>query len=154
MRVEYINPFVEAAFSVLQEVLGVELQRGELFLKSFSQPVLGVTAIVGLTGDVQGRVLFDMSPKTATAIASTMNGEEIAQMTDLAKATISELANMITAQAVTKLHDLGFRFELTPPTLITGEKMEISDNDTEALIVPVDMPHGKMEINVAVRERT
>ena len=154
MRVEYINPFVEAAFSVLQQVLGVPLQRGELFLKSFSQPILGVTVIVGLAGDVQGRVLFDMAPKTATAIASAMNDEEITTMTDLAKATVSELANMITAQAVTKLHELGFRFELTPPTLITGEKMEISDNDTEALIVPVDMPQGKMEINVAVREES
>ena len=90
----------------------------------------------------------------ATAVASAMNEEEITTMTDLAKATVSELANMITAQAVTKLHDLGFRFELTPPTLITGEKMEISDNDTEALIVPVDMPQGKMEINVAVREKS
>ena len=153
MRVEYINPFVEAAFNVLQEVIGTDLQRGELYLKSTSQPVLGVTAIVGLTGDVQGRVLFDMSRDTAIKIASAMNGEELAELDDLAKATISELANMITGQAVTKLHELGFTFDLTPPALMTGESMEISDSDTEALIVPVETPQGKIEINVAVRER-
>ncbi len=153
MRVEYINPFVESAFNVLKEVLGTELTRGELYLKSTSQSILGVTTIVGLTGDVEGRVLFDMAPETALAIASAMNGEELKTFDDLAKATISELANMITAQAVTKLHDLGFDFDITPPALFTGDNMEVSDTEVEALIVPVEMPLGKIEINVAVRER-
>jgi len=94
-----------------------------------------------------------MSEKTAIAIASAMNMEELSVFDELGKATITELANMITGQAVTKLHDLGFKFDLTPPAIITGEKMEVSDNDVEALIVPVTMPQGKMEINVAVRER-
>ncbi len=153
MRVEYINPFVEAAFNVMREVLSDEVKRGELFLKSTSQPVLGVAAIVGLTGDVEGRVLFDMKKETALAIASEMNGEEINEMNDLAKATISELANMITGQAVTKLHDLGFKFDLTPPAIITGDNMEVSNSGVEALIVPVELGKGKIEINVAVRER-
>lgn len=153
MRVEYINPFVEAAFNVLKEVLGQEVQRGELYLKSTSQPVLGVAAIVGLAGDVEGRVLFDMSGETALAVASAMNGEELKEMDDLAKATITELANMITAQAVTKLQELGFQFDLTPPAIITGQNMEVSDSGVEALIVPVQLDQGKIEINVAVRER-
>ena len=40
MRVEYINPFVEAAFSVLKEVLQSDVHRGELYLKSTSMPVM------------------------------------------------------------------------------------------------------------------
>ena len=153
MRVEYINPFVEAAFNILKEVVDTDIKRGELYLKSTSQPVLGVAAIVGLAGDVEGRVLFDMNGDTALAIAGKMNGEELAEFDDLAKATITELANMITAQAVTKLHELGFTFDLTPPAIFTGENMEVSDTGVEALIVPIELSQGKMEINVAVRER-
>ena len=153
MRVEYINPFVEAAFAVLQEVLDTEISRGDLYLKPTSQPVLGVTAIIGLTGMVEGRVLFDMSQETAMSIASGMNGEELAEFDELAKATITELANMITARAVTKLFELGFEFEISPPALFTGQNMEVSNSDLEALIVPIDMPLGKLEINVAVRDR-
>ena len=122
MRVEYINPFVEAAFNVLKEVLNSDVKRGELYLKSTTMPVLGVAALVGLAGDVEGRVLFDMSKATALAVASAMNGEELKTLDELAKATITELANMITAQAVTKLHDLGFKFDLTPPALFTERK--------------------------------
>ena len=152
MRVEYINPFVETAFSVLSEVLGGEVKRGDLYLKSTSQPVMGVAALVGLAGDVEGRVLFDMTIDTAIKIASTMNMEQLTSFDDLAKATITELANLITAQAVTKLHDLGFRFDLTPPALFTGEKMEVSNHDVEALIVPMITEQGKVEVNVAIRE--
>ncbi|MFP4329753.1 MAG: chemotaxis protein CheX [Spirochaetaceae bacterium] len=158
MRVEYINPFVESAYSVLQEVLQAEVQRGDLYLKSSAMPVLGVAAIVGLAGDVEGRVLFDMSHDTAVKIASKMledmEMEPVTRMDDMARATITELANMITGKAVTKLHELGFSFDLTPPAIFTGENMEVSNTDVEALIVPMDLPMGKIEINVAIRERS
>jgi chemotaxis protein CheX len=157
MRVEYINPFVESAYSILQEVLSVEITRGELYLKSTSMPVLGVAAIIGLAGDVEGRVLFDMSKDTAIKIASgmleSMEMEPIEELNDMGKATITELANMITGQAVTKLHNLGFKFDLTPPAIFTGDNMEIADTGVEALIVPMELPFGKIEINVAIRER-
>jgi chemotaxis protein CheX len=154
MRVEYINPFVEAAFNVLKEVLDADVKRGELYLKSTTMSIMGVAALVGLAGDVEGRVLFDMTKETALNIAGAMNGEQFTTLDELAKATITELANMITAQAVTKLHDLGFKFDLTPPALFSGENMEISNREVEALIVPMELgSHGKIEINVAVRER-
>ena len=158
MRVEYINPFVEASFNVLKEVLNTEVKRGDLYLKSSTMQIMGVAALVGLAGDVEGRVLFDMTKATALSVASGMNGEEMTVLDDMVKATITELANMITAQAVTKLHDLGFKFDLTPPALFTGDNMEISNNlEVEALIVPMDLgpggKDGKIEINVVIRER-
>ena len=157
MRVEYINPFVESAYNVLKEVLNEDITRGDLYLKSTSMPVLGVAAIVGLAGDVEGRVLFDMTKETAVKVASamlqSMEMEPITTLNDMGKATITELANMITGQAVTKLHNLGFKFDLTPPAIFTGDNMEVTDPEVEALIVPMELPQGKIEINVAVRER-
>jgi chemotaxis protein CheX len=157
MRVEYINPFVEATFNVLKEVTGADVKRGDLYLKNASMKIMGVAALVGLAGDVEGRVLFDMTRDTALKVVSIMNGgEEFKTLDDMAKATITELANMITGQAVTKLHDLGFKFDLTPPALFSGENMEISNSmQVEALIVPMDLgPNGKIEVNVVVRERS
>jgi len=156
MRVEYINPFVESTFGVLKEVLNTDVKRGEIYLKPTSMAIMGVAALVGLAGDVEGRVLFDMTKDSALYISGTMNGEKFTVLDELAKATIQELANMITAQAVTKLHDLGFKFDLTPPALFTGDNMEVSTNlgEVEALIVPMQLgTNGKIEVNVAIRER-
>jgi len=157
MRVEYINPFVESAFNVLKEVLNSSnVKRGEIYLKPTSMSIMGVAALVGLAGDVEGRVLFDMTKSTALFVAGTMNGDTFTTLDELGKATIQELANMITAQAVTKLHGLGFKFDLTPPALFTGDNMEVSTNlgEVEALIVPMELgTNGKIEVNVAIRER-
>jgi chemotaxis protein CheX len=156
MRVEYINPFVESTFNVLKEVLNIDIKRGDLKLKNTSMQIQGVAAMVGLAGDVQGRVLFDMSQETALFIAGIMNGATFTVFDEMAKDTIQELANMITARAVTKLGGLGFRFDLTPPTLFTGEHMEVSTNlKVEALVVPMELDgKGRLEVNVAIRERT
>jgi len=156
MRVEYINPFVESAFNVLKEVMNTDIKRGEIYLKPTSMSIMGVAALVGLAGDVEGRVLFDMTKETALQVAGAMNMEEFTVLDELAKATIQELANMITAQAVTKLHDIGFKFDLTPPALFTGDNMEVSTNmgEVEALIVPMQIGAvNKIEVNVAIRER-
>jgi len=156
MRVEYINPFVESAYNVLKEYFPDAVKRGEIYLKPTSMSIMGVAALVGLAGDVEGRVLFDMTKDTALQVAGTMNSETFTVLDELGKATIQELANMITAQAVTKLHDLGFKFDLTPPALFTGENMEVSTNlgQVEALVVPMELASlGKIEVNVAIRER-
>ena len=60
---------------------------------------------------------------------------------------------MITGQAITKLHELGFKFDLTPPSMLTGSDMVISDSGVEALIVPIELTYGKLEINVAIKEK-
>jgi len=153
MRVEYINPFVESSVSVIREVLEVEVKREQISLKSKAMPVLEIAVIIGLVGQVEGRVLFDMSKETALKIVSKMNNEEIKEFDELAKATITELGNLITGRAVTKLSEMGYKFDVTPPAIFTGNNMEISDIEIEALIVPIETPIGRIEINVALREK-
>jgi chemotaxis protein CheX len=165
MRVEYINPFVESAFNVLKEYVGNEVKRGEIGLTP-SMTIMGVAAMVGLAGDVEGRVLIDMTLETALKVAGSMNSERddsnkitnlmvFKELDDLAKGTIQELANMITGQAVSRLHELGFKFDLTPPALFTGYNLEVTNlGGVEALVVPVELgPNGTIVIKVAIREK-
>ncbi|NIZ40627.1 chemotaxis protein CheX [Entomospira nematocerorum] len=153
MRVDYINPFVESAFSVIREVLNCDVKRGSIYLKNNTQSIMGVAAIVGLAGAVEGRILIDMDKDTALKVVSSMNFEEITELDDLSKSTLSELANMVTGHAVTRLHELGFRFDLTPPAVIMGDNLKIHDVGVEALVVPMITTFGKIEINVAIKER-
>jgi chemotaxis protein CheX len=157
MRVEYINPFIEATLSILRELLlDIEIKRGNIYLRASTVLIKGVAVLVGLAGDVEGRVLLDMNQKTALNVAGVMNGgEEFTVMDDMVKSTIQELGNLITARAVTQLGTMGYRFDLTPPVLFTGDQMEISNNlKLEAIIVPLELgSYGTIEVNIAVRER-
>ncbi|HQF78757.1 MAG TPA: chemotaxis protein CheX, partial [Spirochaetota bacterium] len=103
-------------------------------------------------GQVSGRLIIDTDKDTALKIASAMNQEELKEFDEMTYATLTELANMITGKAVTKLHELGFQFDLTPPALFTGDNIQISDNKIESLVVPIEMPQGRVEIIVGIKE--
>jgi chemotaxis protein CheX len=121
----------------MKEVLNCEVKRGNIYLKGSSQSILGIATVVGLAGSVEGRVILDMDMPTALQIASIMNGETLSELDDMVKATLTELANIVTGVAVTKLHELNFKFDLTPPTIITGNNMQIHNLGIESLVVPL-----------------
>ncbi len=152
MRVEYINPFVDSAMQILSSTVSKDLKRRYISLKPSLTPMMGVVIIVGLAGQVSGRLIIDTDKDTALKIASAMNQEELKEFDEMTYATLTELANMITGKAVTKLHELGFQFDLTPPALFTGDNIQISDNKIESLVVPIEMPQGRVEIIVGIKE--
>ncbi len=152
MRVEYINPFIESAVEILTMTVSEKITTGEIGLRKNITAIYGVAIIVGLAGEVSGRVVIDMDKTTALNIVSKMNEETMTELDEMACSTLTELANMITGNAVTKLHDLGFKFDLTPPALIKGDNLELMDNKVESLVVPIEMPEGRVEVNVAIKE--
>jgi chemotaxis protein CheX len=154
MRIEYINPFVEASFDILNEVLQTNVKRGQLYLKKLGESMKGVAVVIGIVGNLKGRIVFDMTEDTALKIVSKLNnGEEFKVFDEMARSTVGELANMITGRSVTKLEKERLAFNFTPPTIITGENLNIYEfADMEALIIPIDTGMGIVEINIAFKE--
>ena len=150
MRYVYIRPFVDSAQRVLEKVLSERAVPGEMRLCSTPVVSRGVTSIVGVTGEGEGRVLFDMSAETALAISSAMNGTRLAELNELARDTIAELAGMMTGTAISTLANEGHRLKVSPPTLIAGENVTISNLQLETLIVPIETPLGEVIVNVAI----
>lgn len=153
MRYDFVNPFVSSAREILEEVLSGRIAAGKIRLSPAPVSSRGVTAIVGVTGEGEGRVLFDMSRETALAIATEMNQEAQADLGVLAKDTLSELASMMTGRAVTVLNDRGHNLRVSPPTLIAGDNVTISNSELETLVVPLSTSCGEVIVNVAMETR-
>ncbi|MGC8767436.1 MAG: chemotaxis protein CheX [Brevinematia bacterium] len=156
MRIEYINPFVESTFEIMSEILKADdIRRGELFLKKSPTITYGVSIIIGITGPASGRIIFDMDNKTALGIISHMLGSEVTNLDDIGeveKSALGEIGNMITGSAITKLYKKGYTFVLTPPTVVVGKEYSIETPQIETLVVPVVLPFGQIEINIALKE--
>ncbi len=153
MKVEFVNPFVESAVSVLRDMCGFNIQKGQLSLKKTAITTLGIAPIIGVTGDVTGRVIYDMSKQTALKIVSIMNGEEITEFNDLAQSTIAELSNIITGNTISSLSAKGYRVDITPPTLFMGDNLTVSKSEALTLVVPLITEAGEIFINVALKEK-
>jgi chemotaxis protein CheX len=152
LRVEYINPFIESAIQILKQTVTDDIKKENLYLSAKISQISGIAIIVGLAGKVTGRVIILMDIDTSLKIASIMNQDNISELDELAIATLTELANLIVGNAVTKLHNLGYKFDISPPTLVKGNNIKIVDPKLEALVVPLILPQGKIEINLAIKE--
>lgn len=151
MRVEFIEPFLKAAFSVLETLISDRAERGTLSMRGNTFTTQQVTIMAGVNGDVEGLALYGMSVVTARKIASAMMGEEVAQMNEMAWSAVSELGNMITGNATNLLYEAGFKCNITPPSVIQGMNVQISTR-VPTLVVPMMTSFGRMEINVALAD--
>jgi len=155
MKVEYVSPFVEAAVKVMTALLQVTPERGTLSARPQVFTTQQVNIICGITGDVEGQVIFGMSIVAADRIASRMLGSPVVTFDQLAASAIAELGNMISGNSMTLLHGQGFTCDITPPTIIKGSNVKISTLDIPALVIPMRLKDiGEFEINVSIKERT
>ena len=152
MKVEFINPFISAAYQVLEAEVGAEVKKGPVFVKKSSCTSKEVTVIIGVTGDVEGAVFYEMSERTAKGIVSEMLGQTVVVFDALAESAIAEMGNVITGLASAGLEQAGYNCRISPPTLVMGRGVVISTIDFNRLVVELETRFGAMEINVALHE--
>ncbi len=151
MKVEFVNPFLEAASEVLDSELGGEALRGTLRLQKTAVTTDEVTAVVGVTGTLQGLVLYSMSQATALRIVSRVMGQEFEEFDAIAQSGIGELGNVITGRAGVLLSEAGYPSNITPPALVLGEGTMITALDLVRLVMPLETDLGHLEIQVVLK---
>lgn len=151
MKVEFVNPFIQAASEVLESELGGEAQRGEVRLQKSAITTDEVTALVGVTGTVSGLVLYSMSQATAVALASRMMGQEFQELDALAQSGIGELGNVITGRAGVLLSEAGYPSNITPPALVVGRGTMVTTLDLNRLVFTLQTEVGDLEVQLVLR---
>jgi len=151
MRAEFINPFLQAATEVLESELGSTPQRGSIGLQRSAYTSDDVTAVVAVTGEVAGMVMFAMTEVTARGMVSKMMGQDFPEFDALAQSGIAEIGNVITGHAAILLAEAGFPSDLAPPMLLVGRNTLISTLDVQRLVIPIETEFGKIEIQVALK---
>ncbi len=152
MDVKFLNPFLEAAFVVLQSELGMDAERGELSLERSAATADDISVLISIVGEVVGMVLYSLSEHTALAIVSKILEQPFDEFDELAQSGIGELGNVITGQAGQRVAKLGFDVNISPPTMILGKGTLISTLDFDRLVVPLRTELGALNIHLALRE--
>ncbi|MCT4607361.1 MAG: chemotaxis protein CheX [Marinisporobacter sp.] len=153
MNVELINPFIKASKDILQQMTNIPCEMGKIFMREGSFNGSEVMIFIGLTGELKGQVILGMKEEMAKKIVSNMmGGMEIIALDDIAKSAISELGNMILGNAATLIYNKGVTIDITPPTLLIGEKLSVSTNSKQTITVPLNTDYGIIELDIAIKE--
>jgi|ERR1041385_1869175 chemotaxis protein CheX len=151
MKMEVIQPFINAADAVLSQGLHSPMAIGNLSMEEEAYRRKGIAAFVRLTGDIEGRIIFDLAPNTAAQVASRFMGSELSESDQFVSEAVCELANQIVGNAVSSLNDQGFRFRVHPPELHTSDHGSKSTEDIEALVLCFETSSGNVFMNIALR---
>jgi chemotaxis protein CheX len=152
MRMELIQPFINAADAVLAETLACSITVSDISMNEEVYQRRATATLVEITGDIEGRVIFDVEDSTAMKVACTMSGTtELDHDPQLIRETIAELANLVIGNAVTTLNDQGFRFKVHPPVDHPALQGFRGSEDIEALVMDFASPVGSVFMNVAIR---
>ena len=151
MRMELIQPFINAADAVFAESLQAPTKIMDLSMDEDTYRRKGVAALISIKGDIEGRVILDLSPEVAMKVASQLAGAEVEASDQVVRETVCELANMVIGNSVTLLNDQGFHFKVFPPEIHMNETGLAGTSDTEALVICIETPCGEIYLNIAMR---
>lgn len=151
MNVEFINPFLMAATSIMKDICQVEMKIGKPYVKSTSFEGDSVIIMIGVTGEMRGQVLIVFKLQKALDVASKMMmGMPVAELDEMAISAISELGNMFMGNAATILSTKGIGIDITPPTLCRGN-LSITQSYTKNICIPLSGDDITIELDIAVK---
>jgi chemotaxis protein CheX len=151
MNNPYIPPFVDSVKDVFTALALGDISSGNSYTKESLMCRYNVIVIIGLSGTVKGNVVFSMDYGTAKRIVSAMMmGMEIADIDETAASALGELANMMCGQAVTRLLTYELSVDITPPTVIHGDRIKSIISQVETIAVEVNTALGAIELNIGL----
>jgi chemotaxis protein CheX len=149
VKVEYINPFIEASLGVFKTLLDIDTKLGKIYLKPSPFSVSDMIILIGVVGEIRGQVCLELAYESAKNIASAMmGGMTIADMDEISTSAIAELGNMIMGNTCSILSKNKVNIDITPPTILMGDKIKIS-NKVPTIVIPLTLEnYGSININV------
>ena len=115
---KHIQTILNGTIQSLKSVIPItmDIKSPSLMVQPFVQKEMGV--LIGIIGDIKGRIIIDSSAETFSAIGATMFGMPLEG--EMLESFTGELGNMIAGNICTSVASSGVEIDITPPTVIVG----------------------------------
>lgn len=153
MDQSYIIPFIKSVQNVFETMLQLPVQMGQPELKQGGDSGHDVSAIIGMSGDVEGSVVLSFPTETAERVVALFTGTELdAGHEDFADA-VGELVNMVSGGA--KAQFGGKEVSISCPSVVVGQSHQVyGRKDVVAISIPCDCDCGLFNVEVSIRQNT
>ena len=153
MDVRFVNPVLESISNVLSTMANLQPTAGKPALKTDDRAQGVVTGIIDLKGkQTSGSVAVSFSKPVVLDIAKRMLRMETTEVNDMVKDLVGEIANMMAGGAKARLQDKGFDFDLTLPSVFTGEGHKVTHSvQGPTLVLPFDTDSGEFFVEMCFK---
>ncbi|RUL55525.1 MULTISPECIES: chemotaxis protein CheX [Lysinibacillus] len=115
---KHIQTILNGSIHSLKTILPMQLnfQSPSILSEPFIQKEMGV--LIGLLGDIKGRVIIDSTTSTFSAIGAQMFGMPLEG--EMLESFTGELGNMFAGNLCTHVGTQDLNVDITPPTVMVG----------------------------------
>lgn len=153
MKVAFLNPFFKATVEIFQMMLDIQPQRGQFRVQEDEVTTHEANAIIGITGQVSGSVLFSFPKEMALEMVRIMSGMEMKELDSFVASALGEIANIISGNAVIGLSKENYICDVTPPQILIGSHRSLSMASKKSICLPFTTEIGGFEIILSIREK-
>ncbi len=154
MRQEFINPFLSPAKDVWRKEFNLELSVKSAVAVTYQYATEDVTAIIGVSGKLEGNVLYGFHGDAAKNIVERMIGVGANPTDQMGLSALGEIANMITGNAATLLAANGYPCDIAPPVIIEPRGSTITSSVPKQILVTLTSELGDLNIRIGLNENS
>ncbi len=148
---------IEEAFSssikeVLISLCDCDVTMDNPQITNLSKTQGDINIILELNGKLRGQVIYAMSDDFSLGIASHMMEMPIDEIDNLTLSALSEIGNIITGNATTKLESLGFYCETTIPKVVIGKDKPLKLYNNQVTLISAFTSLGSLSLSIVTRD--
>ncbi|AHI05857.1 putative chemotaxis protein CheX [Bdellovibrio bacteriovorus W] len=138
-----ITAFVEGVTTTLKTMAQTDAQPGKPFIEREFKCKGEIAGMVGMVAPpLKGTLVISYGRDSIFHILENMLGEKYTEINHEVSDAVGEMTNMIYGCAKTSLNQLGYKFEMAIPTVISGD-FKITQADKGAtLVIPFNLPNN------------
>ncbi|MGB5984703.1 MAG: chemotaxis protein CheX [Desulfobacterales bacterium] len=149
MDVKYINPFLSAIHNIFSTMIDVPFTIEKPGMKNGSAPDFEISGIIGLSGDVSGVVVINLSEAIALQLASCLLGEEIQELDEDCTDAIGEIANMVAGNAKNNFPNPDT--SISVPSVVIGKHKIKYPTGIPIITIPCKTDRGAFIVDIALK---
>ncbi len=151
MKVEYINPFIEAVYDLFNTMLGAEARSREVGVAMEQGNPRDIMGLIGLSGPARGMVALAFPVDTALNMVNQLLGTDTKVVDDSVSDAVSELVNIVAGGAKAKFPMAGPPIDLSLPTVVRGNNYNVDyPSGSVWLEVPFESALGNFDLRVTL----
>lgn len=147
-----LNPIIGSVLRTFERMLQCVPRRSGLELKHKDSPKFPLSAIVALTGDMNGTIVFSVSEEVSLEIVRRLLGEEVHEINSDVCDAVGEIANMIAGSAKAELEHLNLTLGIPNMVVGMGHEVYYPPEVTNPLCIYFESDMGQFMIEFGFRE--
>lgn len=145
--------FISSTIEVYKQLIGSDIVLQNIEQASDEYKIfVNLASVIGFTGTIKGQIIMVVDEPLAFKITSAiLMGMEINEYNEMVASSVCEMINMIAGETARQLTEKGFNIEVSVPSLINGQNVEIFlQRNVPVHLFNFSTQYGKLELYICI----